>query len=91
MKNIISFEEFSINEKKKSKKVDKINTLELTPKQKKLPVALQASILKKMMDEPKKGAKENENNLKNIKTELTPKQKKLPLALQASILKRMKK
>ena len=45
---MMNFEEFSVNEKKKAKKTAKPETSGLTAKQKKLPPALQAGILKRM-------------------------------------------
>jgi hypothetical protein len=65
---------------------------ELTTKQKKLPKALQDSILKK---KGKKTSKEDDKDEKEEKPSkskkgLTAKQKKLPLALQKSILKKTK-
>jgi len=88
---MMNFEEFSVNEKKKAKKTAKPETSGLTAKQKKLPPALQAGILKRMKNAPKKSAGKDEEEPKEKRTELTAKQKKLPPALQAGILKRMKK
>lgn len=88
---MMNFEQFSINEKKKAKKKADSETSGLTAKQKKLPLALQASILKRLKNSTKKSPEKEEKEPSEKRTELTAKQKKLPLALQMGILKKMKK
>lgn len=78
-----------VNEKKKAKGCDECSDKAgLTAKQKKLPEALQKSILKKQGKAKPKADKEEEKEEKTEKKGLTAKQKKLPEALQKSILKK---
>lgn len=77
----------NITERKKN-----TETVGLTAKQKKLPPALQAGILKRLGKKAPKSKDDDSDNKKDDKkkTGLSAKQKKLPIALQNAILKRQK-
>lgn len=78
-----------LTEKKKAKKEE--STTGLTAKQKKLPAALQASILKRLGKKPKKDKEEDTDKKADKKVGLTAGQKKLPEAMQKAILAKQKK
>jgi len=94
-KNLKSFRNFSITEKKKDKKdYKKDDDSGLTAKQKKLPKPLRDALIRKKGKSPKKDDEDNskKDDKKDKKEEvkgskgLTAKQKKLPPGLQKAIL-----